>query len=396
LKAHPYLIDSFKAGSGFRLEHLDPREKMFDEKWLQDLLMTHPDLLPTGEIESVFAPLTFIGREVPVTGGRIDLLFLSPYGYPVIVETKLWRNPESRREVVGQVLDFAFALSKWDYEQLDEQINHLAHGAGGTKTTIRSLMKKQLEKFAVDYSEFRENVEKNLSLGRFLVAVVGDKIRSSSRDIFEGLNRYPGLGLELAMIELECFGLERKKTWPLLIVPRIAKKTEIIERSVVEVTIKEEKKPDVSVTQEKAVDETGKRKKIFLTEAGFWEKLKKNAPQSYDLVKKLVEDYRSKSLIEISPGTNGLRFKKVLSDYDRAVGLFFIVTDSSINVRPQGIKLQFESIGLRPGIIDEFGERMKNALNGKFRALIHEVDIQKFNKVVADFVEKIDEQDISQ
>jgi hypothetical protein len=76
--------------------------------------------------------------------------------------------------------------------------------------------------------------------------------------------------------------------------------------------------------------------------------------------------------------------------------LFFIVTDSSINVRPQGIKLQFKSIGLKPGIIDEFGERMKNALNGKFRALIHEVDLEKFNKVVADFVEKIDEQDISQ
>jgi hypothetical protein len=33
-------------------------------------------------------------------------------------EAKLWRNPEARRQVVGQVLDYAKELARWSYEEL--------------------------------------------------------------------------------------------------------------------------------------------------------------------------------------------------------------------------------------------------------------------------------------
>ena len=49
MKAHPYLISRISEGEGKRLEHLDPRERRFDEKWLQGLLAKHPDLFPTGK-----------------------------------------------------------------------------------------------------------------------------------------------------------------------------------------------------------------------------------------------------------------------------------------------------------------------------------------------------------
>ena len=32
MKAHPYLINNIQGGKGVRLERLDPREKMVDEK----------------------------------------------------------------------------------------------------------------------------------------------------------------------------------------------------------------------------------------------------------------------------------------------------------------------------------------------------------------------------
>jgi RecB family endonuclease NucS len=118
MRAHPYLIDKTLRGKERRLENIDPRAKDFDEKWLQDLLIRHPDLLPTGEIEPIFHPLMVIGREVIVDQGRIDVLYVSPNGYPVIIETKLWRNPEAKREVVAQVLDLALAFSKWNCDQV--------------------------------------------------------------------------------------------------------------------------------------------------------------------------------------------------------------------------------------------------------------------------------------
>jgi len=80
-------------------------EKMFDEGWLQRHIEANPELLPIGDIEAVFSPALSIGLEVETSVGPIDNLFISPQGYLTIVETKLWRNPEVRRQVVGQIID---------------------------------------------------------------------------------------------------------------------------------------------------------------------------------------------------------------------------------------------------------------------------------------------------
>jgi hypothetical protein len=50
----------------------------------------------------------------------------------------------------------------------------------------------------MDYGAFRDNVERNLKLGRFLIAIVGDRIRSSSLEIISELNRYPALSFQMA------------------------------------------------------------------------------------------------------------------------------------------------------------------------------------------------------
>ena len=57
-----------------------------------------------------FSPPRTVGREVLTAAGLIDVLYVSPAGLVTIVETKLWRNPEARREVVGQILDYAKEL----------------------------------------------------------------------------------------------------------------------------------------------------------------------------------------------------------------------------------------------------------------------------------------------
>lgn len=97
-------------------------EKMFEEGWLQGLIEDHPELLPIAEIEPAFAPAVSVGREVATASGYIDNLLLSPQGYLTIVETKLWRNPEARREVVGQIIDYAKDVSRWAFAELDGRV----------------------------------------------------------------------------------------------------------------------------------------------------------------------------------------------------------------------------------------------------------------------------------
>lgn len=389
MKGHPYLIENLPERRGSRLRRIDPRKGEFDERWLQDILIKYPDLLPTAEIEPVFHPLLVIGREVQVARGRIDVLYISTSGYPVIVETKLWRNPESRREVVAQVLDLSLAFSKWDYDTLEKQAQLFTAKSEDKGLSLRELLEARADMPEVDYNEFRETAERNLNLGRFLVAVVGDKIHASSREILDSLNQYPQLGLQFALIEIECFSLNGEESSPLLLVPRIAKRSEIIERSIVEIRIRKDKEePEVEITQDKTREVGRTIKRPSLTEADFWERLKQKAPKDYDKVKKFHEEYQERESIEIVPGTNGLIFRQLLSDYDRFISLFYITTDAHINVKLQAPRQQFSSLALDTRIVEEFGENINKVLRG-FRAPIGEIDVGLFNKTVLNFMEKV-------
>ncbi len=90
------------------------REGFVTESLLQGLVHSSPELLgPLGE-DLAFLP---VGYEVLVGNGRrLDLLFLDSQGVPTLIETKLRANDESRREVIGQVLEYAMAIDAWSPE----------------------------------------------------------------------------------------------------------------------------------------------------------------------------------------------------------------------------------------------------------------------------------------
>lgn len=97
-------------------------EKSYDESWLRDLLWDYPTLLPVAEIEPVFDGLLPVAWELRTNCGRIDLLFVNSEGMITIVETKLWRNPEARRKVVAQIIDYAKDMAKWSYSDLVQAV----------------------------------------------------------------------------------------------------------------------------------------------------------------------------------------------------------------------------------------------------------------------------------
>src|SRR5512144_2824257 len=85
----------------------------FGERWLQETLFDHPTLLPIDDIDSAYGGCIAVCRELQTSAGPIDLLYVTPEGRLVIAETKLWRNPEARRAVVTQILDYAKELATW-------------------------------------------------------------------------------------------------------------------------------------------------------------------------------------------------------------------------------------------------------------------------------------------
>lgn len=82
-----------------------------DESTLQDLLFRNPQTLPIGSIDAAYDGLIPVCRELSTRAGFVDALFVNRLGCLTLVEFKLWRNPQARREVIGQILDYAKELA---------------------------------------------------------------------------------------------------------------------------------------------------------------------------------------------------------------------------------------------------------------------------------------------
>src|SRR5271165_5800672 len=97
------------------------------ESLLQKLLADHPDLLAGDQI-NVEAPRRWllVTREMAVPGeqdgaGRwsLDHLFLDQDAIPTLVEVKRSSDTRIRREVIGQMLDYAAnAVAYWPVEEI--------------------------------------------------------------------------------------------------------------------------------------------------------------------------------------------------------------------------------------------------------------------------------------
>lgn len=97
------------------IRRLVARSGFIREVELQRLILNEPELLaPIGDGLS-FLP---IGWEVQLPVGSLDLLFIGSDGILTLVETKLSANDESRRAVIGQLLDYAASITEWDVTRI--------------------------------------------------------------------------------------------------------------------------------------------------------------------------------------------------------------------------------------------------------------------------------------
>jgi hypothetical protein len=163
------------------------------ETVLQKLLAEHPSLLAGDQINSD-APRRWllVSREigVPSTEGgpaqwSLDHLFLDQDGVPTLVEVKRSTDTRIRREVVGQMLDYAAnAVAYWPVEDLRNRFE--AQCAADEKEPNTVLIDFLGDRFEVD--EFWQEVETNLQIQKIRMIFIADVIPKELRRIVEFLN----------------------------------------------------------------------------------------------------------------------------------------------------------------------------------------------------------------
>jgi hypothetical protein len=212
-------------------------EPGFDEAWFQEKLFRHPELLPATEIEPAFGGLKAVARELSIGTGSADLLFVNPDGCIAVIETKLFRNPEAKREVVAQAIHYASELSGWSYERLVEAIRKAANST--EKDPLLQIVRAPLQDTRFDESRFKEQVKRNLQLGRILLLIVGDEIREEVERMAEFFSLTPHLHFTLGLIEMALFREGQDGTDWILVQPRVVARTQVGRRIIVEIRLPE-------------------------------------------------------------------------------------------------------------------------------------------------------------
>ena len=247
----------------------------FNESWIQKLIYDQPSILPINEIEKIFSPLISLGREISTSAGYIDNLFISPEGYITIVETKLWRNPEARREVIGQIIDYATELSKWSFTDLEAAIKLANHNAD----SLLAIVQKAEELDETKQQDFIDTVSRNLKLGRFLLLIVGDGIRDNIESMVDYINKSPQLHFTLALIELQVFRFNHDNN-SFIVIPQLVTRTKEIVRSTIRIEgvnlsdVKINVEADFKV--ETDISKVNSLQRPTITAEDFFEQLEKN------------------------------------------------------------------------------------------------------------------------
>jgi hypothetical protein len=173
---------------------VEMKEHSYDsEDILQTLIANYPNLLAGDQINAS-APRKWllISREasVPAEEGRsgrwfIDHLFLDQDAIPTLVEVKRSSDTRVRREVVGQMLDYAAnAVVYWPVEQIRSNLEARCQREG---LDIYQLLNDFLDSDK-DPEQFWQDVKTNLQAGRVRLIFVADIIPQELRRIVEFLN----------------------------------------------------------------------------------------------------------------------------------------------------------------------------------------------------------------
>lgn len=195
------------------------------EAWLQALIHEQPGLLPVAQIEPGLGELIPVAREVPCGHGYIDNLYLTGDGDIVLVEAKLWTNPQARREVVAQALDYVAALAQLTYEAFEQTLSRAKGGPASLYTCVAG------SPDALSEAEFVDAVSRNLRMGRMLVLVVGDGIHQQAEVLTALLQGHAGAHFTFALVELATW--RDPGSGALLVVPDVLAQTVMIERGIV-------------------------------------------------------------------------------------------------------------------------------------------------------------------
>lgn len=195
------------------------------EKQFQELLEKYPKLISGSQINPENPrKWILISREIGIPNEEqgnniwsLDHLFIDQDGIPTLVEVKRSTDTRIRREVVGQMLDYAAnAVTYWSLNEIKNKFEKQCE----IKNTDPEILIQELIDESGDVDKFWETVGTNLKAGKIRMLFIADRIPKELQRIIEFLNEQMNPA-EVLGLEIKQFCNESIKT----IVPRVIGQT---------------------------------------------------------------------------------------------------------------------------------------------------------------------------
>jgi hypothetical protein len=166
-----------------------------EDRELQLILANNPDLLPGDQIRPEDPRRwLLIEREMPVpdpvSGNNrwsIDLLFVDQSAIPTFVECKRFDDTRARREVIGQMIEYAAnGHYYWDEADLATRATKNAEAGG---SSLEDLLRSLSPDDDLSVGEFFERLQLNLKEGQLRLVFFLEESPLELRSIVDFLNR---------------------------------------------------------------------------------------------------------------------------------------------------------------------------------------------------------------
>lgn len=242
-----------------------------DESWLRDAIFAEPEL--------VIGPCRAAGltedewyawhREFKVEVGQIDVLLLSSQGRVAVVETKLATNPELRRRVLAQALDY------------------LTHLSDRFANALPEIPKDDNGQPIADPDDIRESVGE----GDVLIIVASDEVDPRVAKLSRSLLAdHLTKQWDLALVDVALYRDASVRSAKYVVVPHLRNLIESEARQVVRVIVEGEKPSAIIQVERITGDELTSTRQVW-DEHRFLENLDtQKAPRAVrDLASRLIE-----------------------------------------------------------------------------------------------------------
>ncbi len=154
----------------------------------------------------------------------LDILAVTETGKLILIECKLWKNPQARREVLAQIIEYATLLQSLTYSDLVSKLKR--HIDSGEKDPI--VFQAEQYEAEVDEAILIDRVSESLKTGNFQLVIAGDGIKSDLINLTKASN-FTGTLADLCLLEVSIYQNQEGDT---LLIPSVPVKTETVTKTV--------------------------------------------------------------------------------------------------------------------------------------------------------------------